>query len=187
MPSTIEQAVEVDVPVSTAYDQWTQFEDFPRFMDGVRDVRQLDDTHLLWRSDVAGEEREWQAEITEQDPDKRIAWRAVGEVGNAGVVTFHKLDDARTRVMLQMEVDPQRTRDKVADAVGVTDAKVKRDLERFKSFIETRGEPTGAWRGEVDRDAQQVEPDRGDGGQSTSGGDRAEGAFGPAGSTIEPS
>ncbi|MBW3658072.1 MAG: SRPBCC family protein [Actinobacteria bacterium] len=160
MPNTIEQSIEVDVPVDTAYDQWTQFEDFPHFMDGVRSVTQTDDTHLLWLTEIAGEEREWQAEITEQEPEKRIAWRAVGEVGNAGVVTFHKLSDARSKVMLQMDIDPQNLKDKVADAVGITDAKVKGDLERFKTFIETRGAPTGQWRGEVDRDTNQVKPDR---------------------------
>jgi uncharacterized membrane protein len=158
MTNTIEQSIEVDAPVGAVYDQWTQFEDLPHFMDGVRSVEQLDDRQLLWLTEIGGEEREWRAEITEQEPEKRIAWRAVGDVGNAGVVTFHKLSDVRSKVMLQMEVEPQSLKDKVADAVGIPDAKVKGDLERFKTFIETRGAPTGAWRGEVDRDTDQVKP-----------------------------
>ena len=104
--STIEESIEIDVPVRTAYNQWTQFETFPEFMEGVKEVRQLDDTHLHWTADVGGVERQWDAEITEQKPDERVAWRAREGADNAGVVTFHRLSDERTRVMLQMEFDP---------------------------------------------------------------------------------
>ncbi len=152
MTETIEQAIEVDVPISTAYNQWTQFEDFPHFMEGVEEVVQLDDTTLRWRGEIAGAEREWMADITEQQPDSRIAWRATGEITHAGVVTFHEIDPQTTRVMLQLDVEPRDWKEKVADAVGLTDARVAGDLKRFKEFIETRGEETGAWRGEVPRE-----------------------------------
>lgn len=148
----IEQSIEVDVPVRTAYNQWTQFEDFPHFMDNVRKVRQIDDTHLHWETEIGGIEREFQAEITEQTPDQRVAWRALGDVHHAGVVTFHKLDDTTTRVMLQLEIEPEDWKEKAASVFGVLDNQTKQDLERFKTFIETRGEETGAWRGEVDQD-----------------------------------
>ena len=152
MTETIEKSVEVDVPISTAYNQWTQFEEFPQFMKGVEKVIQLDDTTLRWTGDIGGVDREWEAEITEQKPDSRIAWKATGEVTHAGVVTFHEIDPQTTRVMLQLDIAPDDWKEKVADAVGITDARVKGDLERFKEFIETRGQETGAWRGEVDRD-----------------------------------
>src|SRR5215210_1814149 len=105
--SNIQESVDVEVPVRTAYDQWTQFEEFPTFMEGVEAVTQLDDTHLHWVADIAGVRREWDAEITEQHPDERVAWRASNGTENAGVVTFHRLSDERTRVMLQLDVDPQ--------------------------------------------------------------------------------
>ena len=151
--SSIEQSVEVEVPVRTAYNQWTQFEEFPRFMEGVESVRQLDDTHLHWIAEVAGVRREWNAEITEQTPDQRIAWRSVDGAPNAGVVTFHSLGDGRTRVMLQLEHEPEGITEKVGDMIGVLRMRTKGDLERFKEFIESRGASTGAWRGSVDRDA----------------------------------
>ncbi|MBW3562598.1 MAG: SRPBCC family protein [Actinobacteria bacterium] len=152
MTETIEKSIEVDVPISTAYNQWTQFEDFPQFMEGVEEVVQQDDTTLRWTGEIGGVEREWRADITEQQPDSRIAWKATGEITHAGVVTFHEIDPQTTRVMLQLDVEPEDWKEKVADAVGITDARVKGDLKRFKEFIETRGEETGAWRGEVDRD-----------------------------------
>ena len=147
--ATIERSIDVEVPVRTAYNQWTQFEEFPKFMQGVKAVRQLDDRHLHWHAEVAGRDKEWQAEITEQHPDERIAWRSLQGARNAGVVTFHRLSDTRSRIMLQLEYEPEGMAETVADAVGVMSARVKGDLERFKEFIESRGRETGAWRGDV--------------------------------------
>jgi uncharacterized membrane protein len=147
--SSVSEAIEVNVPVSTAYNQWTQFEEFPKFMDTVHEVRQIDDTHLHWKADVAGKVKEWDAEITEQIPDKRIAWRSTGGVWNAGVVTFHKISDSRTRVMLQMDYNPETVTEKVGDALGGVRQTAKGNLKRFKQLIEDRGVETGAWRGEV--------------------------------------
>jgi uncharacterized membrane protein len=149
MPS-IEQSVEVNVPVSTAYDQWTQFEEFPQFMDGVKEVRQLDDTHLHWVAEIGGHTEEWDAEITEQKPDERIAWKATNGKQNAGVVTFHRLDDGRSKIMLQLDWEAEGMVEKLGSAVGEDDRKVKSDLERFKELIESRGTASGAWRGQVD-------------------------------------
>jgi uncharacterized membrane protein len=149
--SSIEQSVEVQVPVRTAYNQWTQFEDFPHFMEGVKVVRQLDDTSLHWTVEIAGQVREFDAKITEQTPDQRIAWTTIDGAHQAGVVTFHRLGDNQTKVMLQMEYEPQGLVEKAGDALGVVKARVKGDLERFKGFIESRGQETGAWRGEVDQ------------------------------------
>ena len=146
----IEKSIEVNVPVRTAYNQWTQFEEFPRFMEGVKEVRQADDTHLRWCATVGGKELEWDAEITEQKPDDRIAWTSRGGEYNAGVVTFHRLSDDATRVMLQLEYEPEGVVEKVGSAVGMLDRRVQGDLNRFKEFIETRGTETGAWRGTVD-------------------------------------
>jgi uncharacterized membrane protein len=150
--STIERSVEVEVPVRTAYNQFTQFEDFPEFMEDVQQIRQLDDTTTRWKVKVAGAEREWDADITEQEPDQRIAWRSRGDVDHAGAVTFHRLGEDRTRVMLQMDVEPSDWVEKVGDALNVMERRVENDLESFKSFIEQRGTETGAWRGEVDQD-----------------------------------
>jgi uncharacterized membrane protein len=147
--STIEKSIEVNVPVRTAYNQWTQFEEFPRFMEGVKEVTQLDDTRLHWKAAIAGQEKEWDAEITEQTPDQRIAWTSRGGAINGGVVTFHRLSDARSKVMLQLEYAPQGVVESVGDALGVVSLRVQGDLERFKEFIEKRGRETGAWRGQV--------------------------------------
>ena len=147
--SNVEESIEVNVKVSTAYNQWTQFEEFPKFMVGVLEVRQLDDTHLHWRAEIAGKEEQWDAEITEQIPDKRIAWRSTSGAKNAGVVTFHKISDSTTRVMLQMDYDPQGVIETVGDALGAVKMQTRRNLERFKEFIESRGQETGAWRGSV--------------------------------------
>jgi uncharacterized membrane protein len=147
--STIEKSIEVNVPVRTAYNQWTQFEEFPRFMEGVKEVNQLDDTRLHWKAAIAGQEKEWDAEITEQTPDQRIAWTSRGGAINGGVVTFHRLSDARSKVMLQLEYAPQGLVENVGDALGVVSLRVQGDLERFKEFIEKRGRETGAWRGQV--------------------------------------
>jgi uncharacterized membrane protein len=149
--STIEQSIDVAVPVRTAYNQWTQFEEFPRFMEGVEEVRQIDDTHLHWRTKVGGREKEFDAQITEQRPDERIAWNATSGADQAGVVTFHRVDDGRTRIMLQLEAEPEGAVEKAGDVLGVLKRRVKGDLERFKEMIEGRGTETGAWRGEVDQ------------------------------------
>jgi uncharacterized membrane protein len=149
--SEIIEAVDVAVPVRTAYDQWTQFESFPSFMEGVKSVRQLDDTTLVWVADVGGRDETWKARITEQQPDQRIAWTAIEGAGNAGVVTFHRLDEGRSRVTLQLEVEPEGPVEKAGDAMGVVQRRVKGDMKRFKDFIEARGTETGAWRGTVDR------------------------------------
>lgn len=151
MSSKIEHSTDVNVPVETAYNQWTQFEEFPRFMDGVKKVEQLDDRRLRWHATVGGVDKSWEAEITEQIPDARIAWRSVEGADNAGVVTFHRLSDTRTRVMLQLEYEPEGVIEKVGDVVGVAGSKVRGDLGRFKEFIESRGHETGAWRGNINR------------------------------------
>jgi uncharacterized membrane protein len=151
--STIEESVELDVPVRTAYNQWTQFEDFPRFMEGVETVQQLDDTHLHWVAEIAGVRREWDAEITEQLPDDRIAWRSTDGTGNAGVVTFHHLDTSRSKVMLQLEFEPEGFAETVGDALGFVRRRAAGDLERFKGLIEERGRESGAWRGAVERES----------------------------------
>ena len=152
--STIEESIEVNVPVRTAYNQWTQFEDFPHFLEGVQEVEQITDTRLRWRAEIAGQEREWESEITEQTPDQRIAWTGFAGPDNAGVITFHRIDDDKTRVMLQMEWEPEGALEKAADAVGAVKMRVKGDLGRYKEFLESRGRETGAWRGEVHQ--QQV-------------------------------
>jgi uncharacterized membrane protein len=146
---TVEESIELDVPVSTAYNQWTQFEEFPRFMASVESVQQVDDTHLHWRALVGGKMKEWDAEITEQIPDKRIAWRSTGGVQNGGVVTFHKISESRTRVMLQMDYNPETVVEKVGDAVGAVKLTAKGNLKKFKHLVEARGTETGAWRGTV--------------------------------------
>jgi uncharacterized membrane protein len=147
--SSVEESIELNVPVSTAYNQWTQFEEFPRFMGSVQEVRQLDDTHLHWRASVAGKPKEWDAEITEQIPDERIAWRSTSGVKNAGVVTFHKISDSRTKVMLQMDYDPETLGEKIGDTLGGVKLAAKGNLKRFKRLVEERGVETGAWRGSV--------------------------------------
>jgi uncharacterized membrane protein len=151
--ATIEQSIDVEVPVRTAYDQWTQFEDFPKFMEGVEEVRQGDDTHTHWRTKVAGKEKEFDAEITEQTPDQRIAWTSETGPEHAGVVTFHRLDETKTRVMLQMDYEPDGVAEKIGDALGLVERRVKGDLGRFKELVESRGTATGGWRGEVDQTA----------------------------------
>ena len=147
--SVIEKSIEINVPVRAVYNQWTQFEEFPNFMEGVRQVKQIDDRHLHWKADIGGKEKEWDAEITEQIPDERIAWRSRDGAANAGVVTFHRLSDSNSKVMLQLEYDPEGFVERAGDAVGVVSQRIVGDLERFKTFIEGRGRETGAWRGTV--------------------------------------
>jgi uncharacterized membrane protein len=150
--STIEESIDVAVPVRTAYNQWTQFEDFPNFMEGVDRINQVTDTRTHWQTSIAGVKREFDAEITEQRPDERIAWQSVNEPRQAGVVTFHRVAPDSTRVMLQMEFQPQGAVEKTADALNLVKRRVKGDLERFKGYIESRGAESGAWRGEVGQD-----------------------------------
>jgi uncharacterized membrane protein len=150
--TTAEKSIDVGCYVTAAYNQWTQFEDFPTFMDGVEEVRQLDDRNLHWKVNIGGIQREFDAEITEQLPDERIAWRSTDGTTQAGVVTFHKLDDQNTRVMLQLDMQPEGMVEKAGDKLGVVERKVTQDLANFKQLIENRGQPTGAWRGEVPRE-----------------------------------
>jgi uncharacterized membrane protein len=147
----IEDTIEVQVPVQQAYNQWTQFEDFPKFMEGIQSVQQLDDTHVQWVAEIRGESRQWTTEITEQRPDEKVAWKTIeGEVKNDGVVTFEPMGDAQTRVNVQMDVKGDSTAENVAgDLLGVVKSQVRGDLERFKQLIENRDEETGSWRGEV--------------------------------------
>jgi uncharacterized membrane protein len=146
-----ESSVVVDVPVTTAYNQWTQFEEFPQFMEGVQEVRQLTDTLTHWKVEIAGVEREFDAEITEQHPDERIAWNSVDGTSQAGVVTFHKLDDATSKVMLQLDLDTDGVVETAGEALGFVERRINGDLERFKAFIEARHTATGEWRGDVER------------------------------------
>ncbi|RJQ76617.1 SRPBCC family protein [Pseudonocardiaceae bacterium YIM PH 21723] len=153
--STVTQSIDVKVPVTTAYNQWTQFESFPHFMDGVEEIRQLDETHTHWKINVAGVSREFDATITEQHPDERIAWTSDSGPTHAGVITFHRIDDSTTRVTAQMDIDPEGFVENAADKLGILDRKVKGDMKRFKAFIEERGaQETGSWRGDVERPAQ---------------------------------
>lgn len=147
--STIEKSIEVSEPVSTVYNQWTQFEEFPQFMEGVEQVTQLDDTNLHWKAEIAGVEREWDAQITEQVPDERIAWRSTDGSGNAGVVSFQSVGSDATEVRLQLEFEPEGITETVGDKLGFVSKRTEADLKRFKEFIEQRGQETGAWRGEV--------------------------------------
>ena len=149
--STIEQSVEVNVPLRTAYNQWTQFEEFPRFMEGVKEVRQTDATRMHWVAEIGGQSHEWDAEITEQLPDERVAWKNVGGKRNAGVVTFHRLDADHTRMMVQLDFMPEGLIEKLGDALAAPDRRIAGDLQRFKEMIESRGIETGGWRGEVKR------------------------------------
>jgi uncharacterized membrane protein len=146
---TVQQSIEVTCPVTTVYNQWTQFEDFPRFMEGVREVKQIDQTHLRWRAEIAGKEELWEAEITEQIPDTRITWRSTAGAKNAGTVTFRRVSDQKTAVNLKLEYEPDDTLEKVGSAIGIVSRRVKADLERFKEFIEALGSETGEWRGTV--------------------------------------
>lgn len=145
----IEKTIECDVPVRVAYNQWTQFESFPRFMEGVTRVRQLDDKRLHWEARIGGKKTEWYAEIVEQVPDKKIGWRSTSGAENSGTVTFQDLGANRCRVTLRMSYEPEGVTENVGDALGIVDARVRGDLERFKEFIESRGTETGAWRGEI--------------------------------------
>jgi len=145
----IEKSIEVHVPVHTAYNQWTQFEEFPRFMEGIEEVQRTDDRHLHWKASIGGKQKEWDAEINEQEPDRCIAWRSVGGARNGGRVEFRPISPNDTRVTVKMDYDPEGVVENVGDFLGVTSRRVEGDLERFKSFIETQGRETGEWRGEI--------------------------------------
>ncbi|MFJ5228733.1 SRPBCC family protein [Kitasatospora sp. NPDC088391] len=148
--STVQETIEVDVPLHTAYNQWTQFEDFPRFMDGVEEVTQIDERHNHWRTKIAGVTREFDTEIVDQLADQKIAWRTIGgDVQQRGAVSFARLDDDRCEVRLAMDYDPQGIAEHTADTLGMIDRRVRGDLERFKSFVEERGLETGGWRGRI--------------------------------------
>lgn len=146
---TIEKSITVDVPVRTAYNQWTQFEEFPRFMEGVEEVRQLNDKKMHWRANIGGKTEEWDAEIVEQTPDQRVSWRSTGGAHNAGTVSFQPQGASQTRVTLRLDYKPEGFVENVGDALGLVERRVEGDLERFKEFIESRGSETGAWRGEI--------------------------------------
>jgi CBS domain-containing protein len=149
-PGAVRQSTTVHVPVRSAYDQWTQFEEFPSFMEGVEQVRQVDDRHLHWRAKVGGQPREWDAEITEQVPDRRVAWRSTGGKRNDGVVRFEPLGGDATRIEVEMMFEPDGIVELVGSAIGLPERRVKGDLERFRDLIERRGgDPSGAWRGQV--------------------------------------
>ncbi len=147
--STIEKSCTVEVPVRTAYDQWTQFETFPQFMEGVEEVRQLDDRHLHWKADIGGVTREWDAEIVDQTPDERVTWRATDGTKNDGTVSFAAESPTATRITLRLEYEPHGVVEKAGDALNIVERRVDGDLGRFKSFIESRGTETGGWRGAV--------------------------------------
>jgi len=142
-------SIDVEVPLSTAYNQWTQFEEFPRFMEGVQSVRQLDEARLVWKAEIGGKTVEWQAKIVEQVPDLRIAWRSISGAKNSGVVRFDRLGDERCRVHLELEYEPEGAIENVGDFLGVVERRAKGDLERFKTFIEHRSHETGGWRGTI--------------------------------------
>ncbi|MFH0521795.1 SRPBCC family protein [Streptomyces sp. M41] len=147
---TVKEAVEVEVPVRTAYNQWTQFEEFPNFMEGVEEVTQLDDRHNHWTTKIGGVRREFDTEIVDQLPDERITWRTTsGDTQQRGSVRFQRVDDTHTRVELVMDIEPSGAAEKTADMTGTIDRRVKGDMRRFKDYIEHRGDESGAWRGRI--------------------------------------
>jgi uncharacterized membrane protein len=153
--ATYEKSIDVTVPVRTAYNQWTQFELFPEFMSGVERITQTDDTHTHWVTSIGGVRREFDAEITEQRPDERVAWHSTSGPDQAGVVTFHRLDETTTRVHLQLELTPGDIAEKAGAATGVIGHRIQGDLDKFKEFVEALPAPTGGWRGNVEPGPQQ--------------------------------
>jgi uncharacterized membrane protein len=146
----IEESIEVNVPVSTAYNQWTQFEEFPKFMEGVESVKQTDDSHVHWVAEIGGKRHEWDAEIREQKPDQRIAWKALDGHFNSGTVVFEPIDESTTRIAVVMEHETEGLVESLGSALGADSRRVRGDLERFKELIETRGVESGAWLGVVE-------------------------------------
>jgi len=163
--SRIMEQIEVDVPVRVAYDQWTQFESFPQFMEGIDRVVQLDDKTLEWTASIAGKTKHWRAEILEQQPDQVVAWRATEGAQNDGAIRFEPLGPDKTRLTLQLDVEPEGLIEKAGDALGVVERRVKGDLERFRDFVEGRAQATGEWRGTVEGGV--VEDDDSSGSDST--------------------
>ena len=151
----IEESIVVEVPVTTAYNQWTQFEEFPKFMDGVESVKQIDDTRLHWVAEVGGKREEWDAEIVEQLPDRKVSWRALDGHHSSGTVTFESLGDNQTRIAVVMEHESEGLTETLGSALGMDSRRVKGELERFKELVESRGVESGAWRGEV-REGERV-------------------------------
>ncbi|MCP9485371.1 MAG: SRPBCC family protein [Gaiellaceae bacterium MAG52_C11] len=151
--SKVEESIELEVPVRTAYNQWTQFEEFPQFMEHVDEVKQLDDEHLHWKVTIAGKTEEFDAEVAEQIPDTRIAWRSTSGRQNSGAVDFHPLGDNRSQIMVALDAETEGAMEKAADASGFAARQLRGDLKRFKELIEQQGSETGAWRGIVERDA----------------------------------
>jgi uncharacterized membrane protein len=145
----IKESIDLSVPVSTAYNQWTQFEQFPKFMEGVESVTQIDDTHVRWAANVGGAHREWEAEIVEQVPDRKIAWRATSGNGPNGIVTFEQLGPDATLITVEMSYEPDGMMEQLGSKVGIDSRQVAGDLKHFKQLVETMGAETGAWRGEV--------------------------------------
>jgi uncharacterized membrane protein len=142
---SVEKSIEVSVPVRTAYNQWTQFESFPRFMNGVDRVDQTSPTTTHWVTSIGGVHREFDAEITDQRPDERIAWTTISGPKQAGLVTFYEVDATTSRIMLQIVLET------LGDKLGLVGHRIEGDLRRFKAFIESRGTEEGGWRGTVDR------------------------------------
>ena len=147
--TVIHKRIDVDVPVRTAYDQWTQFEDFPRFLDGVKEVRQLDDKRVYWCAEILGKQLDWEAEIIQQIPDQRITWRSTSGAVNGGSIAFTPIDEDRSSIEVHMEFQPEGTTEAIGSAFGIVSARIDKDLERFKEFIESRHQATGQWRGEI--------------------------------------
>ncbi|MGV3772338.1 MAG: SRPBCC family protein [Verrucomicrobiales bacterium] len=145
----VEKSIEVDASLNKVYNQWTQFEEFPQFMEGIEEVKQLDDKRLLWRANIAGKTKEWHAEIFEQIPDQRIAWRSTSGVLNTGMVNFESVGPGQTRIHLKLNFEPEGAIENLGSALGVVGSRVEGDLRRFKDFIESRGSETGAWRGQI--------------------------------------
>ena len=167
----VQESIEVNVPLTTAYNQWTQFEEFPKFMKGVESVTQLDNKTLEWHADIAGNDETWTAEITDQEPDTRVAWQSTSGARNNGTVSFERVGEGTTRVTLEMDWEAEGLVQRTGDALGFDDRRVKGDLERFKEFIESRGTETGAWRGEIE------------GGEEVTSGSTSGGSTGSSGST----
>jgi uncharacterized membrane protein len=148
--SRITDHIDVDVPVTVAYDQWTQFESFPQFMEGVERVVQLDEKTLDWTASIAGKTKHWRAEIVQQEPDRLVSWRSLDGARNDGTVRFEALDAGTCRITLELDLEPDGPIEATGDALGFVSRRVKGDLERFREFIESRGEATGAWRGRIE-------------------------------------
>jgi uncharacterized membrane protein len=147
--ASVHKSIEVNVPVKVAYNQWTQFEDFPSFMENIVEVRQIDDSHVHWHAEIAGKHKEWDTEIVEQVPDQRIAWHTTAGPENHGIVSFEPVGGDRTRVSVDIEYQPETTMEKVGEMLGMVSSNVEEDLENFRDFIESRGHETGAWRGDI--------------------------------------